>query len=143
MTWRVHLTGGLQILLVSAAAILLFAYLHETAVSMAVARGRTLRGGVSWGITVQLAWYVFVFLTLLQNVAALRWPARRMRLAVLAWLVFAVLFTLLGNPFGSWAHPYRWALLMFCSAAGCALSLLGQGLWQLLQRRWFPVRPTV
>ncbi|QKE64854.1 hypothetical protein HNE05_16350 [Aquipseudomonas campi] len=143
MTWRVLLAGSLQILLVSAAAILLFVYLHETAVSMAVARGRTLRGGVSWGITVQLALYVFAFLTLLQNAAALRWPARRMSLAVLAWLVFAVLFTLLGNPFGSWAHPYRWALLMFCSAAGCALSLVGQGLWQLVQQRRLPVQARV
>ncbi|WP_369960301.1 hypothetical protein [Pseudomonas benzenivorans] len=135
--------GGLQVLLLSAAAVLLFVYLHDAAASMAVARGRTLRGDISWGITVQLALYAFAFLTLLQNVAALRWPARRMRVAMLVWLIFAVLLTLLGNPFGSWAHPYRWALLMFCSAAGCALSLIGQGLWQFLQQCCAPVRPTV
>jgi len=133
----------LQILLLSAAAVLLFVYLHDAAVSIAASRGRTLRGGVNWGITVQIALYVFVFLSLLQNAAALRWPARRIRLAVLAWLAFAVLLTLLGNPFASWAHPYRWALLMFCSAAGCALSLVGQSVWPLLQRRCFPDPLTV
>jgi hypothetical protein len=136
----VFLTACLQTLLLSAAAVLLFVYLHETAVSMAAARGRTLRGGFSWGITVHLALYVFVFLSLLQNTAALRWPTRRIGLAVLAWLIFAGLLTLLANPFASWAHPYRWALLIFCSAAGFALSLVGQSVWPLLQWRCFLAR---
>lgn len=140
MTWRVVLMACLQALLLSAAAVLLFVYLHETAVSMAASRGLSLRGGISWGIALHLALYVFVALSVLQNAAAVRWPYRRIRVAVLVWLIFAGFLTLLANPFAPWAHPYRWALLLFCSTAGFALSLAGQNVWPLIQRRGFTVR---
>jgi hypothetical protein len=119
----------LQVLLLSAAAALSFVVLHDAAVAVAADHGRSLRGGVGWGVTVQLACYLFGAWVLLQNVAALRWPARRLHLCAAAWLTFAVLLTLLANPFGSWSHPYRFLLLQLCALAGFALSWAGQCLW--------------
>lgn len=132
---RRHCPAVLQILLLSAAAVLSFMMLHEVAVMVAADHGRSVRGGVGWGITVQLALYLFGAWVLVQNVAALRWPSRRLHLFLAAWLTFAVLLTLLANPFGPWAHPYRFLLLQLCALAGFALSLAGQCLW--------PLRPPV
>lgn len=119
----------LPALLLSAASVLLFVGLHDFAVSVALERGRGLRGGVGWGLTVQLALHAFAALLLAFNVAALVWPARRVRLALAAWLTFAGLLTLLANPFASWSHPYRYLLLQSCALAGFCLSLAGQSLW--------------
>ena len=132
---RRHCSAVLQILLLSAAAVLSFMMLHEVAVMVAADHDRSVRGGVGWGITVQLALYLFVAWVLVQNVAALRWPSRRLHLFLAAWLTFAVLLTLLANPSGPWAHPYRFLLLQLCALAGFALSLAGQCLW--------PLRPPV
>lgn len=119
----------LQVLLLSAAAVLSFMLLHDAAVMVAADHGRNVRGGVNWGITVQLALCFFGFWVLLQNAAALRWPSRRLHLFVAAWLTFAVLLALLANPFGSWSHPYRFLLLQLCALTGFALSLAGQYRW--------------
>ena len=116
-------------LLLSASGFLLFVGLHDLAVRVALELGRSLRGGVGWGLTVQLAFYAFAILLLMFNVAAISWPARRVHLAMLAWGTFAVLLTLLANPFASWSHPYRFLLLQVCALAGFGLSLAGQSLW--------------
>jgi len=124
-----------QVLLMSVASVLLFLGLHDSAVVIAAERGRTLRDGVGWGIAVYLATYIFALLVLLQNVVALYWPAKRVRSAILAWLVFAMALTALFNPFGSWAHPYRFMLLLLCAAIGFFLSWMGQSLWHLWRQR--------
>jgi hypothetical protein len=132
---RRHCLAVLRALLLSAAAVLSFRVLHDAAVTVATDHGRNLRGGVGWGITVQLAFYLFGAWVLLQNVAVLRWPTRRLHLFLAVWLAFAVLLTLLANPIGPWSHPYRFLLLQLCALAGFALSLAGQCLW--------PPRPPV
>jgi peptidoglycan/LPS O-acetylase OafA/YrhL len=126
---RQHCLAVAQVVLPSAAALLLFVGLHDLAVTLALEHGRSLRDGVGWGLTVQLALFAFAVLALLQSLAARLWPARRARLALAAWVVFAALLTLLADPFGSWSHPMRYLLLQCCAAAGFALSLAGQQLW--------------
>ncbi|MDG1579692.1 hypothetical protein [Pseudomonas sp. GOM6] len=111
-------------------AALLFVGIHDWAVAIAADHGRSLRGGVGWGITVELAFYSFVLLLMAQAVAALRWPARRIWVAASAWLVFMVLMVLMANPFAAWSHPYRFILLLVCAALGFATVLAGQVLWQ-------------
>ena len=117
-----------QVVLPAALALLLFAGVHAVAVAIAVERVQHLRGGVSWGLTVELAFLAFACLVLLQGLIAWFWPARRAAAALLAWLLFAGGLTLLADPFGSWSHPYRFLLLQACAAVGFVVLLLGQGL---------------
>jgi hypothetical protein len=122
----------LQVLVLSTAACLLSVLLHDLGYALAAELGRSIRGGVGWGGLLCLAFAAFILLALVQNLAALRWPARRTSIALAVWLVFAVVFTLLGDPFGSWGHPYRFLYLLLCAGAGFGLSLAGQNV--LLRR---------
>lgn len=133
-----RLAAPLQVLILSAAAWLLVVLLHDLGYALAAELGRTVRGGVGWGGLMRLALAVFALLTLVQNCAALRWPEKRWHMAVAAWLLFAVPFTLLCDPLGNLSHPYRYLYLLCCTAAGVCLSLAGQQLFLRWRQRHVP-----
>jgi hypothetical protein len=125
------LMGGLQVLLLAVLSSLLLIKLYALGHELAREAGRTLRGGVGWGLlasALQVAW--FPLLILLQNLGALLWPQRRLQLALGSWMLFALPLLLLAPPWGSWSHPYRVAYLLSCAAVAVALSYIGQRLLQ-------------
>jgi hypothetical protein len=113
------------VLVPSLGAIGSVALVHDRGVDLARHLGRTLRGGVGWGIALLVIFTVFVLLVLIQAVATLRWPARRIAMALAVWLVVAGLGLLTG-PFGTGGHPYRFLYLLACCAAGLCVLLAGQ-----------------
>ena len=121
------LIRGLQVLLLTGLSSLVLLVLYGLGHELAQQQGRPLRGGLAWGLlagALQLCW--FPLLMLLQNTGALLWPVRRLQLALGAMALFVLPLLVLAPPWADWSHPYRSAYLLFCAAAGIALSYAGQ-----------------
>ena len=80
--------------------------------------GRPQRGGVGWGIGVQIVIAAFFVVSLVQNCALRLSDISKTNITIVAAGIYTVItIALLGNQFSgnNWAHPYSYSYFMACS----------------------------